>query len=353
VNLRDLGLEAIENIRFQDLRLKGGDDGITVSLHLIGEGGPGVIRTDRAVLLRVLAHLLENSVREVVSGGKVTLQITSYSEHCGKGAVLVEVIDNGKGLPAGTCLDNGGDTKVTARPAPSHRYVMGRMHSNDPDEIQKVRSDMEDGLRNLKQNGIGVGLPLSCHLVRMLGGDLRQDKLLAGTRIYFSLQDKLENDMDVDNRNALESETIYKKGLPPTFITFVSEQEDKKCRRMDDAEFGNFVSSDSSTNTVGDDSSATQASDPAPGAVAKCGVKASMPFSVLIVEDTEICARVLAMQLKKVSHIVVIMNTFVCTEQLHIHSFLVLLGIDEMFNSTRREWPSSRRYSQKLHARHV
>lgn len=315
MNLRDLGLEAIENIRFQDLRLKGGDDGITVSLHLIGEGGPGVIRTDRAVLLRVLAHLLENSVREVVSGGKVTLQITSYSEHCGNGAVLVEVIDNGKGLPAGTCLDDGGDTKV-----------MGRMHSNDPDEIQKVRSDMEDGLRNLKQNGIGVGLPLSCHLVRMLGGDLRQDKLLAGTRIYFSLQDKLGNDMDVDNRNALASETIYKKGLPPTFITFVSEQEDKKRKRMDDAEFGNFVSSDSSANTVGDDSSATQASDPAPGAVAKCGVKASMPFSVLIVEDTEICARVLAMQLKKVSHVVVIMNTFVSTEQLHIHSFWCCLA---------------------------
>lgn len=317
VDLRDVGLEAIKNIRFKDLRLRGGDDGISVSLNLVGEGGPAAIRTDRAVMLRVLAHLLENSVREVSNGGKVMLQITSSpsSDSSGNGVILVEVIDNGKGLPSGTCLDDGGDMVLDkgVRPASSHRYAIGRNHSNDPDELQKARAEMEDKLSDLKQNGVGVGLPLSYHLVRMLGGDLRHDKRLTGTAIYFNLQDKPEKgSMEVDSENVLKSATVHKKGLPPTQISFMSEQESNKRRRVEDTpEFGTFVSSDSSTTTSLDDTTATPATlsapakvskvlaPPAPECIARCGVKASMPFSVLIVEDTDICARVLAMQLKK------------------------------------------------------
>jgi hypothetical protein len=294
-----VGLQAIESIRFQDLRLKGGDDGINVSLNLIGEGGPAVIRTDRAVLLRVLAHLLENSVREVSHGGKVTLQITSSINSSGKSVVLVEVIDNGKGLPAGTCLDDGGLIKGTTSPAPCHRYVIGRRASNDPDEIEKARAEMEEGLRSLKQNGVGVGLSLSYHLVRMLGGDLRHEKLSVGTKIYFTLQCQ-EKDTVVGNEDLLKTDTILKSKMLPMEISFVSKQENSaKRQRVDDFEFGNFVSSDSSMTTSGD--SDTVVSAPAAVAVAKCGVKAELPFSVLIVEDTDICARVLGMQLKKVN----------------------------------------------------
>lgn len=297
VDLRDVGLQAIESIKFQDLRLKGGDDGINVALNLIGQGGPAVIRTDRAVLLRVLAHLLENSVREVPHGGKVTLQISSSINSSGKGVVLVEVIDNGKGLPAGTCLDDGGLIKGTTSPAPCHRYVIGRRASNDPDEIEKARAEMEEGLRSLKQNGVGVGLSLSYHLVRMLGGDLRHEKLSVGTKIYFTLQCQ-EKDTVVDNEDLLKTDTILKSKMLPMEISFVPKQENSaKRQRVDDFEFGNFVSSDSSMTTSGD--SDTVVSGPAAVAVAKCGVKAEFPFSVLIVEDTDICARVLGMQLKK------------------------------------------------------
>ena len=83
----------------------------------------------------------------------------------------------------------------------------------------------------------------------------------------------------------------------------------KRRREDDDADFGRFVSSDSSAANSSDFSSVEEEpsskkvksaiDDPAPAAVAKCGVKASMPFSVLIVEDTDICARLLGMQLKK------------------------------------------------------
>lgn len=295
-----MGLQAIESIKFQDLRLKGGDDGITVSLKLIGQRGPAAIHIDRAVLLRVLAHLLENSVREVSPGGNVTLQITSSINSSEKGVVLFEVIDNGKGLPPGTCLDNRGDSNNTTSPALRHRYVIGRSSCNDPDEMEKARAEMEEGLRSLKQNGVGVGLPLSYHLVCILGGDLRYEKLSVGSKIYFTLQGKQATNTVIDNSDVLKTETILKSKIPPTEISFVpKEHSTNKRQRVDDFDFENFVSCDTSLTTSGD--SDTLSSGPATVAVAKCGVKAELPFSVLIVEDTDICARVLGMQLKKVS----------------------------------------------------
>lgn len=297
VGLRDVGLEALDKIQFSDLRLKGGDDNITVSLSLVGEGGPSAIQTDRVALLRVLAHLLENAVREVDSGGNVTLQVTSSRS---KGVVLVEVIDDGKGLSFGTCLDKGGES---SRLAPIHRYATAGKQSDHPDELMKVRAEMEAGLQDLKQNGVGVGLPLSYHLVRMLGGELRHDTSTSeGTRIWFALPHNVPGDeMEEGDEDALNTETIRKKGLVPTHIAFTSEQSNKR-QRTDDAKFGNFVvssDSDSSTSAESVKSSFASTADPAPQAVAKCGVKASLPFSVLIVEDTDICARLLAMQLKK------------------------------------------------------
>jgi hypothetical protein len=307
-DLRDIGLQAIEDIRFEDLVLKGDKDKVQVTLNLVGVGGPAIINTDKKVLLRVLAHLMENSVREVshrANGGNVKLQITSFTDASGNGAVLFEVIDDGDGLPAGTCLDDGADINDTSKPAPCHRYVIGRKAAdNDPDELEKARAEMEEGLCSLKQDGVGVGLPLSYHLIRMLGGDLRHDKEAAGTRLYFTLPGKRENDMVTDNLGILRTETILKSKAMPTEISFVQEADAKR-RRVDDLDFGHFVSSDSSTTTGGDSESTASPpftpEEPKAEAVAKCGVRAELPFSVLIVEDTDICARVLSMQLKKVS----------------------------------------------------
>jgi len=312
-NLRNVGIEAIEKIQFRDLRMNGGDDGISVSVNLVGEGGSTALNTDRQVLLRVLQHLLENAVREVNPGGSVTLQITSSppSATHSEGSVLVEIMDDGKGLPPGTCLE-ATISGIGAVNGGSHRYAIGNRGSqDDPDELQKARAEMEEGLRNLKQNGVGVGLPVSYHLVRMLGGDLRHDaEFSGGTRIWFTLPNKIEDGDEDDQYEVLKTETIPKKGLPPTQISFVQsgQSDNKKRKREDDAEFGNFVSSDSSaaTSNDGDDSTMANTAQKSkhidsvpPAAVAKCGVKASMPFSVLIVEDTDICARLLGMQLKK------------------------------------------------------
>ena len=287
-NLRSVGLEAIKRIQFHALRFSGRDDGITVSLKFVGDGGPVVTHTDQSTLLRILAHLLENAVREVGDCGQVALQITSSESN-----TLFEVIDNGKGLPPGTCLDQGsGFNGLTA--APMHRFGIDSgtskaLSSNDPNEIQQVRAQMEEKLRDLKQNGVGAGLPLSYHLVRSLGGDLRHDSLyLKGTRIWFALPTQNDNDIG----DTLVTETIFKKDVhPPTVITTTEQPERAvgvKRKKPEDPTFSHF-SSDGST-TSGDETTETPLSDePAAASVAKCGVKASLPFSVLVVEDTDIC----------------------------------------------------------------
>jgi K+-sensing histidine kinase KdpD len=297
INLRDVGLEAIKRIQFHALRLSGRDDGITVSVKLIGSGGPAVAYTDQATLHRVLAHLMENAVREVNSGGQVTLQITSLESN-----TLFEVLDNGKGLPPGTCLDQGSGFDTVAAPT-IHRYALGGtsqgLSSNDPDEIQKVRVKMEEKLRDLKQNGVGAGLPLSYHLVRSLGGDLRHDSLYTGgTRIWFALPTQKDSNDTGDNEEVgdlLITETLFKKDAhPPTIITTTTtttgELPERKRKKIEEPTFSNF-SSDSGSTTSGDETTVTppKSEEPAPAAVAKCGVKASLPFSVLVVEDTDIC----------------------------------------------------------------
>lgn len=320
-DIREVGAEAIEGIQFNALRMTGGDDGISVALKLVGEGGVAALRTDRAVLLRVFAHLLENAVREVDPGGTVTLRITSSGgsgDSNGNPLVLVEVVDDGRGLPSGTCLDQGEDIPAVAggsKRGPIHRYVIGngrRLESKDPDQILKARVEMEENLRDLKQNGVGVGLPLSYHLVRALGGDLRHDNSYnkSGTRIWFALpnaaatEEEVGKDSGGSSTKLLKSATIPKMGIqPPASISYDISDQPRKRQRTIDADFSKF-SSDGSTTTSGMETvettmASTVGADPAPEAVAKCGVKASMPLAVLIVEDTDICARLLAMQLKK------------------------------------------------------
>ena len=79
---------------------------------------------------------------------------------------------------------------------------------------------------------------------------------------------------------------------PPTVITPGQPERTAgvKRKQVEHTSFSHF-SSDGST-TSGDETTGTPNSeDPAVAAVAKCGVKASLPFSVLVVEDTDICKK--------------------------------------------------------------
>lgn len=154
VDLRTLGLDAIEGVRFDSLRMSRGDDGIYVTLDLVGAGGPESVRTDGAVVLRVLTHLLENVVREIGPCGHVNLRITSSDVR----GILVEVINDGNGMPTGTCLDQGHVAGGKYRKSATiHRYAIDNSITNDSDELLRVRIQMEDKLRYMRQNGVGVG----------------------------------------------------------------------------------------------------------------------------------------------------------------------------------------------------
>ena len=60
---------------------------------------------------------------------------------------------DGEEIPAGTCLYQGGYINgKDERLDPCHRYLIGnnrtkRGLSNDPDETQKVSTEMEEGLK--------------------------------------------------------------------------------------------------------------------------------------------------------------------------------------------------------------
>merc|ERR1711966_602665 len=130
----------------------------------------------------------------------------------------------------------------------------------------------------------------------MLGGDLRHDaEFSGGTRIWFTLPNKIEAGDEDDQYEVLKTETVPKKGLPPTQISFAQsgQSDNKKRKRENDAEFGKFVSSDSSaaTSNNGDDSTLSSQKRKhvdlvPPAAVAKCGVKASMPgqFDLILMD---------------------------------------------------------------------
>ena len=312
VPLRDVGLEAIERIQVRALKVTDGNVGITVSLKLIGDGGPADLQTDKVVLLRVLSHLLENAVREVDSGGQVTLTITSNESN-----ILFEVIDNGNGLPLGTCLDQGSGFNDIMVAAPIHRNFIDTsklLSCNDPADIQKVRAQMEEKLRDLKQNGVGVGLPLSYHLVRSLGGDLRNDPLYAkkGTRVWFVLPSREVS----ESSEVLETETIFKQEPHPSAVVITEQQERCGIKRkhikspfthekdiplpavitteqwhkyIDDPNSSHFSCDGSITSDIGSNETYVSFDKPAVFAVATHGVRASLPFSVLIVEDADIC----------------------------------------------------------------
>ena len=97
----------------------------------------------------------------------------------------------------------------------------------------------------------------------------------------------------------MTNEIIDKKGIKPPASIMIEMESGEMCgssskrRRSDNMTFATFASDTSDTSTVSSKTESQNLSivmnEPAPQAVAKCGVKASMPLSVLIVEDTDIC----------------------------------------------------------------
>jgi CheY-like chemotaxis protein len=136
--------------------------------------------------------------------------------------------------------------------------------TNDWTAACTLRDKIEAAINSHKENGTGIGLSLSYHIVAALGGDLKYDSNPEQglTKFWFSLP----------HNQALSNHTIE---LPP--------QESPKRRRIveDDENMSVFTFTKQE--------------------VAANGVKAMDPPSVLVVEDTPMCAKLICRTLNKLN----------------------------------------------------
>lgn len=131
------------------------------------EGGAGV-RTDGAVLRRVLHHLLRNAA-QATAEGQLALRVSHAPS-----AVHLSVCDTGRGLD------------------PDDPHIFQRYRQPPPvsasDTPWEDRSKLERDLALSSGNeGVGVGLSLSYSLVAALGGELRYTSAPGATTFSFGL----------------------------------------------------------------------------------------------------------------------------------------------------------------------
>jgi signal transduction histidine kinase len=120
-------------------------DGITLKL----EDSPGLwVRADAQQIKQVLINLIRNSADSIQGNGVIILRVRQESGFARKkpSSVVLEVSDNGKGMPA------------------------------------EVRKRLFDPFFTTKEGGTGLGLPMAARIVERHGGELRyQTEVRRGT----------------------------------------------------------------------------------------------------------------------------------------------------------------------------
>lgn len=233
---------------------------VEVSLEFTS-GGPPRIFSDKINLKKVIRHLLEHLLSEA-QGHKernVSLIIGHTADR-----VNFTVIDSGVRFlsPVSDVQSRPAKKSTIERSLPLifQRYHQELLPENiiDLDTAGNLRQKIETGINNHRINSIGIGLPLSHHLVRALGGDLRYSARAAATTFWFSLplMDK-----------KLEPERIIVETAK------VTEPSNKRARfmKVKEASLRKII----------------------PEHIASCGLKALDTISVLVVEDVPMCAKLM------------------------------------------------------------
>ena len=149
-NLRDTLEMVLANVR-EVARAKG------LSLLLQVDGSVGMeLMGDNVKLRQVLINLMGNAVK-FCDSGNVLLNVTRVNQR-----LLFEVVDQGPGIST--------------------------------EDIQQLFKPFSQLKKGQELGGAGLGLSISCRLVKAMGGDLRVDsKLGAGSRFYFNIPYQLSN----------------------------------------------------------------------------------------------------------------------------------------------------------------
>ena len=137
-----------------------------VDLEFIRESGPGEIDTDRGLVQRAVANLLDNALRHTPTEGHIRLALCGSAEH-----VSITVDDSGPGV------------------APEERErVFERFVQLDP-----ARTG----------GGAGLGLPIALMIARLLGGNLTVSRSqLGGARFELCLPAESSSDPRPDRDSA-------------------------------------------------------------------------------------------------------------------------------------------------------
>lgn len=272
---------------------------VDVNLELVG-GGPAVLHTDRKVLHRTLCHLVSNAVREAAAKfdkipgrGAVTLRIKSRGSGVGNQghSVTFEVEDNGPGLE----LDSDGRDysfqKYTGllKLEESSKSSDLSSKAKDDEKLRAARIKIEEQIRSRNKNGMGIGLPLSYHLAAAVGSDLRFSSVPGvGTKFWMAVPDNVEEaTMKAASADILTSETITLRSLVNESL---GEPDDNSSLTSSSGFAGEFIDDDSEGGKV----------DVPAARIAECGVKATVQPSILLVEDTAVCAKMITTQLRKI-----------------------------------------------------
>jgi CheY-like chemotaxis protein len=167
------------------------------------------------------------------------------------------------------------------------------------DEATTLRAAIERGVGSLSETLIGIGLSLSYHLVLALGGVIRYSSKLGLTKFWFSLP--------------REHETLALSFEPPRVISPSDEMITKPAMQIFDGSPVVLVPvpasrkrscCDQETEAGGRqmkflrEQSITPVPIPA-RSIASCGLQAMDPPSILVVEDTAMCAKLLCTTLRK------------------------------------------------------
>jgi CheY-like chemotaxis protein len=246
--------------------------------------GPAMAVTDQKVLRRSLLHLLNNAV-DVTHSGTVTLGI-GYKNKC----LTFYVSDTGPGLEMPEDAAEG-DLPVIFQKY--HKELVPE-ESLDLTIAATMRDRVEQTINSHKKTGMGIGLSLTYHLVQSLGGEIRCTTVIdGGTKFQFSLPRRVSYNSTVPSIPSLGALQLNRpervlNGMKP-FETMADD---------DTTEMSSTMSTiTEATEDWGNKRSFEMPMDILPQVpaceLASEGVMSKNPPSILVVEDTKACAKLM------------------------------------------------------------
>uniref|UniRef100_A0A7S2GWN1 Response regulatory domain-containing protein n=1 Tax=Octactis speculum TaxID=3111310 RepID=A0A7S2GWN1_9STRA len=187
----------------------------------------------------------------------------------------------------------------------------------DFEAADTLREKIAKGLANRCTNSLGIGLSLAYHLVQAVGGELRYSSIPGDTKFWFSLPaaamkpplDELGNPSRAPVEQLNTEVCVVREAHDPMALSGVSGASNTsgqiKRKPGDDVIETQVVQAPRKKKGSGEERFMTELRDSIKMIKKECvasqGLKAEMPPLILVVEDTDICAKLICMTLRKLN----------------------------------------------------